>query len=112
MGHVIFYRQFIKEFSKFSKPLIGLLIKDVEFNFDKHCLESFQKLKETVIFIPRMQPPNLSILFKTMWDANDHVIGAVLRKIRDKKMHAIYYMRITLYKAQINYATMENSFYS
>ena len=33
IGHVGFYRRFIKDFSKISKPLSNLLIKDVSFVF-------------------------------------------------------------------------------
>jgi len=34
LGHVGFYRRFIKEFSKISRPLCNLLAKDVAFVFD------------------------------------------------------------------------------
>ena len=33
LGHVGFYRRFIKDFSKFSRPLTNLLQKDVAFCF-------------------------------------------------------------------------------
>ena len=35
IGHAGFYRRFIKEFSKISKPLCRLLEKDANFNFDE-----------------------------------------------------------------------------
>jgi hypothetical protein len=35
--HAGFYRRFIKDFSKISKPLINLLQKDVSFVFDDDC---------------------------------------------------------------------------
>ena len=41
IGHVGFYRRFIKDFSKISKPLCNLLNKDVVFDFDKDCLNAF-----------------------------------------------------------------------
>ena len=34
LGHAGFYRRFIKDFSKITKPLTQLLQKDVEYNFD------------------------------------------------------------------------------
>jgi hypothetical protein len=34
LGHAGFYRRFIKDFSKITKPLTGLLMKDAEFIFD------------------------------------------------------------------------------
>jgi hypothetical protein len=41
LGHAGFYRRFIKDFSKISKPLTNLLEKDVPFSFTKDCVESF-----------------------------------------------------------------------
>jgi hypothetical protein len=41
LGHAGFYRRFIKDFSKISKPLTNLLQKDVPFSFTKDCVESF-----------------------------------------------------------------------
>ena len=45
LGHAGFYRRFIKDFSKISKPLINLLNKEVSFHFDKLCFEAFDTLK-------------------------------------------------------------------
>ncbi|KAI4380128.1 hypothetical protein MLD38_006352 [Melastoma candidum] len=46
LGHSGFYRRFIKDFSKISKPLCNLLEKDIPFKFDEACIEAFTKLKE------------------------------------------------------------------
>lgn len=35
LGHTRFYRPFIKDFSKITKPLYNLLLKDVTFNFNE-----------------------------------------------------------------------------
>src|SRR3954471_8833816 len=45
LGHVGFYRMFIRNFYGISKPLTNLLQKGVRFNFDDKCLISFDKLK-------------------------------------------------------------------
>ena len=37
LGHAGFYRRFIKDFSKISRPLCRLLEKDTKFNFDEAC---------------------------------------------------------------------------
>lgn len=58
LRHTEFYRRFIKDFSKITKPLTGLLMKDVEFTFDEKCLEYFNLLKHTLISSPIMQPPD------------------------------------------------------
>ena len=41
LGHAGFYRRFIKDFSKISKPLCNLLEKDAAFLFDDACLVTF-----------------------------------------------------------------------
>jgi hypothetical protein len=42
LGHAGFYRRFIKDFSKISRPLCSLLAKDTPFNFDEACHEAFR----------------------------------------------------------------------
>jgi len=41
LGHVGFYQQFIKDFSKLAKPLTHFLVKDVPFEFNEECLSAF-----------------------------------------------------------------------
>jgi hypothetical protein len=41
LGHAGLYRRFIKDFSKITKPLMHLLQKDVDFDFDEKCLAAF-----------------------------------------------------------------------
>ena len=38
LGHAGFYRRFIKDFSKISRPLLNILQKDVPFAFDDDCV--------------------------------------------------------------------------
>jgi hypothetical protein len=56
LGHEGFYRRFIKDFSKISKPLTNLLQKDVPFSFTEDCVESFNVLKNALISAPIIQP--------------------------------------------------------
>ena len=44
LGHVGFYRRFIREFSKTSRPLCTLLEKDAKFNFDEPCKAAFKEI--------------------------------------------------------------------
>ena len=46
LGHAGFYRRFIKDFFKISRPLMSLLQKDVPFVFYDDCLEAFETLKK------------------------------------------------------------------
>ena len=52
LGHVGFYKRFIKDFSKISRPLCRLLQKEVAFNFDQDCKEAFAQLKDLLTTTP------------------------------------------------------------
>ena len=107
LGHAGFYRRFIKDFSKITKPLTQLLQKDVEYIFDSDCLHAFRTLKQSLISAPIMQPPDWNLPFEIMCDASDYAVGAVLGQRKEGKVNAIYYASKTLNEAQVNYATME-----
>ncbi|XP_024013196.1 uncharacterized protein LOC112087517 [Eutrema salsugineum] len=107
LGHVGFYRRFIKDFSKIARPLTRLLCKDVEFLFDQECHEVFKKIKQALISAPIVQAPDWSLPFDIMTDALDFAVGAVLGQKKDKKLHVIYYASRTLDIAQEKYATTE-----
>ncbi|KAJ9543783.1 hypothetical protein OSB04_023490 [Centaurea solstitialis] len=49
LGHAGFYRRFIKDFSKITKPLCTLLQQDQEFIFSQECREAFEKLKKALV---------------------------------------------------------------
>ena len=60
LGHAGFYRRFIKDFSKISRPLTNLLQKDVPFVFDDDCVEAIEILKKALNSAPIIQPPDTS----------------------------------------------------
>ena len=107
LGHAGFYRRFIKDFSKISKPLTNLLNKDVVFEFSQECLDAFYRIKEALISAPIIQPPDWTLPFEIMCDASDVAVGAVLGQKKDGRTTAIYYASKTLDEAQRNYATTE-----
>ncbi|XP_022871338.1 uncharacterized protein LOC111390517 [Olea europaea var. sylvestris] len=106
-GHAEFYRSFIKDFSKITKPLCSLLEKNTPFNFFQECLHAFNTFKEKLITAPFIVAPNWNLPFELMYDASDYAIGVVLEQMRDKILHVIYYACRTLIDAQLNYATTE-----
>ena len=110
LGHAGFYRRFIKDFSKISRPLTNLLKKVVPFVFDDDCLEAFGTLKKALISAPIVQPPDWNLPFEIMCDASDYAVGAVLRQRVDKKLNVIQYASKTLDSAERNYATTEKEF--
>lgn len=106
-GHVDFYRRFIKDFLKISKPLTNLLMKDVKFEFSDKYREAFDVLKEKLSNTPMIVSPDWNQSFKIMCDASDTTIEAILGQKRDKIFRPIYYASRTLNETQKNYATIE-----
>jgi hypothetical protein len=78
LGHVGFYKRFIKDFSQIARPLTNLLAKDTPFEFTDECLDAFHTLKKALISALIIQPPDWSMPFEIMCDASDYGVGAVL----------------------------------
>src|SRR3954470_4128952 len=70
IGHVGFYRRFIRNFSEISKPLTNLLQKGVRFNFDDKFLISFDKHKYALSHAPIIKPPIWDITFDLICEAS------------------------------------------
>ncbi|XP_024178407.1 uncharacterized protein LOC112184382 [Rosa chinensis] len=107
LGHAGFYRRFIPNFSKISKPLCDLLAKDASWDFNEACLIAFNEIKRLLTCAPIMCAPVWSLPFELMCDASDFALGAVLGQKHGRLMHAIYYASRTLNEAQVNYTTTE-----
>ena len=58
LGHDGFYRRFIRDFSKISRPLCRLLEKDAKFDFDESCRSAFEKIKSILVTTPIMVTPD------------------------------------------------------
>ena len=58
LGHVGFYRRFIKNFLKIEKPLYKLLEKDTKFAWDEACQKSFEEIKSHLTTAPIVRAPN------------------------------------------------------
>ena len=78
LGHAGFYRRFIMDFSKISKPLYKLLEKDAKFMWGAKCQKSFEELKAFLTTAPVVRAPNWKLPFEVMCDTRDLAIGAVI----------------------------------
>ena len=107
LGHVGFYRRFIKDFSKIARPLCRLLENDTKFSFDDSCKATFEEIKIRLVQAPIMAAPKWDQGFEMMCDASDFAMGAVLGQRKDKIFRAIYYASRTFNEAQENYSTTE-----
>ena len=78
LGHTGFYRRFIKDFSKISRPLCRLQEKDAKFKFDEACRFAFEEIKSKLVIALIMETLDWSNDFEIMCDGNDYAMGAVL----------------------------------
>ncbi|GJZ86459.1 reverse transcriptase domain-containing protein [Tanacetum coccineum] len=91
LGHAGFYRRFIKDFSKITRPLTKLLEKDTPFEFNDECHKAFNSLKEKLTCTPLIVSLNWNLLFELMCDASDFAIRAILGQKDGKHFHPIYF---------------------
>ena len=70
LRHAGFYRRFIKDFSKISRPLCKLREKEAKFEFDEECKCAFEEIKARLIRTPIMATPDWSKAFEIMCDAS------------------------------------------
>ena len=54
LGHVGFYRRFIQDFAKVSKPLTSLLCKEKDFMIEEEGKHAFIQLKQALVEAPMM----------------------------------------------------------
>ncbi|GJS76505.1 reverse transcriptase domain-containing protein [Tanacetum coccineum] len=87
LGHAGFYRRFIKDFSKISRPLTKLLEKDTSFEFNDECHKAFNSLKEKLTCTPVIVNPNWNLPFELMYDASELAVGSVIGQKDDKHFH-------------------------
>ena len=80
LGHVGFYRRFIQDFSKVSKPLSSLLMQGIQFEFNEPSMNAFELLKKKLTSAPTIVSLDWNLPFELMCDASDFAIQAVLGK--------------------------------
>ncbi|KAL4352974.1 hypothetical protein GQ457_06G014840 [Hibiscus cannabinus] len=107
LGHARFYRRFIENFSKITKPLCSLLEQGRQFEFDTTCTEAFEVLKKKLVTVPIVVPADWTLPFELMCDASDYAVGEILGQCKWKIFHPVYYASKTLNEAQVNYTTTE-----
>ena len=78
MGLCNYYRKFIKDLSKLSKPLRGLLKKDVKFLWELKEQETFEELKKTLTEASVLLFSNFDKPFILCTDVSLKGLGAVL----------------------------------
>ncbi|GJW02410.1 reverse transcriptase domain-containing protein [Tanacetum coccineum] len=107
LGHASFYRWFIKDFSKISRPMTHLLEKNTPFIFSDECIQAFETLKKKLTEAPILIALDWDLPFELMCDASDFAIGAVLGQRHEKHFRPIHYASKTMTEAESHYTTTE-----
>ncbi|XP_038889247.1 uncharacterized protein LOC120079141 [Benincasa hispida] len=76
LGHVGFYRRFIKDFSKVAQLMTSFLQKNIAFDFNDEYRKSFEVLKNALSCTPVIQAPRWANPFEIMCDTSYHAVGA------------------------------------
>nr|GFD11371.1 reverse transcriptase domain-containing protein [Tanacetum cinerariifolium] len=105
LGYAGFYRRFIKDFSKISRPMTHLLEKNSPFIFSNDCIQAFRTLKENLTEAPILIASNWDQPFELMCDASNYAVSAILGQRVEKHFRPIHYASKTKTQAETNYMT-------
>ena len=89
LGHVGFYRRFIRDFAKVSMSLTTLLCKDKNFIINKEGERVFKMLKQALIEAQILRSLNRDLPFEIICDALNYAVVAYLGQQVDKKPFSI-----------------------
>lgn len=114
LGLAGYYRKFIKDFAKITKPLTihlksenGLvkanMSNKIKINLDEPAINAFMKIKSLLQEKVELYQPDFKKPFDLTTDASNFAIGAVLSQER----HPITFISRTLSPTEQNYATNE-----
>ena len=78
LGLAGYYRRFVNDFFMIALPLTRFTRKDVKFEWDDNCEQSFQQLKYCLTHAPVLALPDDSGDFEVYSDASLNGLGCVL----------------------------------
>ncbi len=107
LGLTSYYRRFIPEFARRSKPLADLTKKKCLFNWTEEVQKSFDDLKQCLTTTPILRCPDFNLPFKLYTDACDYGIGAVLAQEAPDGEVVIAYASRLLKSSEKKYAVLQ-----
>ncbi|KAH9290004.1 hypothetical protein KI387_034121, partial [Taxus chinensis] len=101
LGHVGYYRRFIKNFSKITQPLTQFLKKHVTYEPGNKAHETFEQLKEALVSSPILKNPDWSKPFIVYTDTSDVALRSTLsQKDENGNEHPVYFGRRKMSSAE------------
>lgn len=107
LGLLGYYRKFIPNFAKLTKPLTQCLKKGSKITLDHNYVSCFEHCKTLLTNDPILQYPDFSKEFLLTTDASNVAIGAVLSQGIIGSDKPIAYASRTLNSSELNYSTIE-----
>lgn len=107
LGLLGYYRKFVPDFAKITKPLTQCLKKNKSITLDANYITCFEKCKRLLTNDPILQHPDFSREFNLTTDASNFAIGAVLSQGPIGSDKPIAYASRTLNDSETNYSTIE-----
>lgn len=111
LGLCSYFRKFVKDFSTIAHPLNQLLRKNKKFEWNQPAIDSFEKLKSSLISKPILVYPDFNKQFICTTDSSSVALGCVLTQLdENNEEHPIGYASRTLNDAERNYSTFDREF--
>lgn len=107
LGLLGYYRCFIRDFAKLTKPMTKCLKKNAKVVYDQEFIDCFQHSKQILTNHTILQYPNFQKPFILTTDASNHAIGAVLSQGQLPNDKPIAYASRTLNETETKYSTIE-----
>lgn len=107
LGLLGYYRKFIKDFAKLTKPLTECLKKGRKIDLNDRYIKAFQMCKNLLMNDPILQYPDFTKPFILTTDASNFAIGAVLSQGTIGSDLPVCYASRTLTDSETNYSTIE-----
>jgi hypothetical protein len=108
LGHIGYYRNFIRGYQQIIVPMEKLLKKDTKYQWNDECQKSLDILKEKLVTMPILVFPYWLKEFHVHVDASAIALGVVLTHPGEGDIdHPVPFARKKLLDSEKNYNTIE-----
>lgn len=107
LGLTGYYRRFIDNYAKITKPLTKCLKKKAKIIINDDFIKAVDKLKELITNEPILKYPDFEQPFILTTDASDFALGAVLSQNEENIEKPVAYASRTLSNTETKYSTTE-----
>lgn len=107
LGLVGYYRKFIPDFARVTKPLTQCLKKGKKVILDNNYVNAFNKCRTLLTNDPILQYPDFTKEFLLTTDASNVALGAILSQGSVGSDKPVCYASRTLNDSELNYSTIE-----